>query len=71
MPGGVGGQARAGRHASLFDTQRWLVLLAITVLPIARTVAESFLVRDRPGGPATVSFERYRELFAGTPAATE
>lgn len=49
-----------------------LVLLAITVLPIARTVAESFLVRDRPGGPATVSLERYRELFAGTPSsATE
>lgn len=49
-----------------------LVLLLITIAPIARTVGESFVVRDRPGDPARIGLDRYAELFTGrAPAAAE
>jgi iron(III) transport system permease protein len=42
-----------------------LVLLAISVVPLGRTVAESFLVRDPQGHVVEVTGRRYAELFAG------
>lgn len=40
-----------------------LVLFLISLAPIGRTVAESFLVREAPGAPAEVSLEHYDRLF--------
>lgn len=42
-----------------------LVLLAISVVPLCRTVAESFLVRDTAGHVVEVTPRRYAELLGG------
>ncbi|MCE9636922.1 MAG: ABC transporter permease subunit [Planctomycetes bacterium] len=49
-----------------------LVLVVISLLPLARTVAESFIVRDNAGRLVEVTTERYRDLFVGqaAPSAT-